>query len=96
MRNSSGKELNSLQEKQLNIIDMQYVNLLKEIAAEQRFEVVYVNLDEKGFDGNYQVLLQLSTMPVAVVHGTGITYEQARSDAAHHALQYLKIMTRKN
>ncbi|CAD5121312.1 DgyrCDS9839 [Dimorphilus gyrociliatus] len=95
MRNSSGKQLNSLQDKQLNSVDMQYVNLLKDIASEQRFEVTYVNLDEQGFDGNFQVLLQLSTMPVAVVHGSGVTYELARSEAAHHALQYLKIMTRK-
>jgi RISC-loading complex subunit TARBP2 len=34
-------------------------------------------------------------MPVAVCHGTGTTRDDAHGNAAHNALQYLKIMTRK-
>lgn len=45
--------------------------------------------------GKYQCLVQLSTMPVAVCFGSGATSKEAQSAAAHNALQYLKIMTKK-
>ncbi len=45
--------------------------------------------------GQRQCLVQLSTMPVAVCHGVGQTTDEAHAQAAHHALQYLKIMTKK-
>ena len=35
-------------------------------------------------------------MPVAVCHGIGKTKDEARGQAAHNALQYLKIMTKKS
>ena len=48
------------------------------------------------FLGYHQCLVQLSTMPVAVCHGIGKTKDEARGQAAHNALQYLKIMTKKS
>ena len=45
--------------------------------------------------GQRQCLVQLSTMPVAVCHGVGQNTDEAHAQAAHHALQYLKIMTKK-
>ncbi len=45
--------------------------------------------------GTMQCLVQLSTLPVAVCHGTGKTREEAHGEAAYNALQYLKIMTMK-
>ncbi len=45
--------------------------------------------------GQRQCLVQLSTMPVAVCHGVGASTDEAHAQAAHHALQYLKIMTKK-
>lgn len=68
--------------------------LLDEIANEQRFEVTYVDIDEKTHSGMYQCLLQLSTLPVAVCHGTGKTILDAQMHAARNSLEYLKIMTR--
>lgn len=47
------------------------------------------------FVGQFQCLVQLSSMPVAVCQGVGRSKDEARSMAAHNALQYLKIMTRK-
>ena len=47
------------------------------------------------FSDNYQCLVQLSSLPVAVCHGVGRTVDEAQLVAAHNALQYLKIMTRK-
>ena len=43
--------------------------------------------------GQYQCLVQISTAPIAVCHGTGLTAQDARTCAAHNALQYLKVMT---
>lgn len=44
--------------------------------------------------GQVQCLVQLSTMPVAVCHGTGATETDAQYDAAKNALQYLRIMAK--
>uniref|UniRef100_A0A182WGL6 DRBM domain-containing protein n=1 Tax=Anopheles minimus TaxID=112268 RepID=A0A182WGL6_9DIPT len=71
-----------------------HIHLLAEIAKEQRFKLTYVDIDEKSFNGMYQCLVQLSTMPVAVCHGSARTVIEARAKAARHALEYLKIMTK--
>lgn len=39
-----------------------------------------------------QCLVQLSTVPVAVCQGTGPVMDEAHANAAHNALQYLRIM----
>lgn len=48
--------------------------------------------DELTVNGQYQCLAELSTSPVTVCHGTGISCSNAHNDAAHSALQYIKIM----
>lgn len=48
--------------------------------------------DELTVNGQYQCLAELSTMPVTVCHGTGISCSNAHNDAAHSALQYIKIL----
>lgn len=45
--------------------------------------------------GKCQCLVQLSTLPVAVCYGCGITSKDAQASAAQNALEYLKIMTKK-
>jgi len=72
-----------------------YVQFLQEIASEQQFEVTYVDIEEKSITGKYQCLVQLSTLPVAVCHGSGTSSKEAQTVAAHNALEYLKIMTKK-
>ncbi|XP_034134645.1 interferon-inducible double-stranded RNA-dependent protein kinase activator A homolog isoform X5 [Drosophila guanche] len=69
--------------------------LLTDIAAENQFEVTYVDIEEKTFTGQFQCLVQLSTLPVGVCHGTGPTSRDAQRHAAQNALEYLKIMTKK-
>ncbi|XP_026842958.1 interferon-inducible double-stranded RNA-dependent protein kinase activator A homolog isoform X3 [Drosophila persimilis] len=69
--------------------------LLTDIAAENQFEVTYVDIEEKTFTGQFQCLVQLSTLPVGVCHGTGPTAREAQRHAAQNALEYLKIMTKK-
>ena len=44
--------------------------------------------------GQHQCLVQLSTMPLAVCHGTGETVDDAHAQAAHNALQYLRLMVK--
>ena len=72
----------------------EYVNLLEELSSEQKFEVTYVENEERGDDGEVQSLVQLSTMPVAVCYGTGSDKNKANQDAARNALNYLKMMTK--
>lgn len=75
--------------------DFNFVQFLQEIASEQQFEVTYVDVEEKTILGRCQCLVQLSTLPVAVCYGNGPTSNDAQSDAARNALEYLKIMTKK-
>lgn len=79
----------------LNNKDFNFVQFLQEIASEQSFEVTYVDIEEKSMTGRCQCLVQLSTLPVAVCHGSGLTSKDAQSSAAQNALEYLKIMTKK-
>ncbi|KAH8403359.1 hypothetical protein KR222_011354 [Zaprionus bogoriensis] len=72
-----------------------YIKLLSEIAVENQFEVTYVDIEERTFSGQFQCLVQLSTLPVGVCHGSGSTASEAQRHAAQNALEYLKIMTKK-
>ncbi|XP_043463760.1 interferon-inducible double-stranded RNA-dependent protein kinase activator A homolog isoform X4 [Leptopilina heterotoma] len=79
----------------LNDGDVNLVQFLQEIASEQQFEVTYVDIEEKSISGKSQCLVQLSTLPVAVCYGSGVTSKDAQASAAQNALEYLKIMTKK-
>lgn len=78
----------------LNDKSIDFVQMLNDIATEQRFEVTYVDIDEKTLSGCFQCLVQLSTLPVAVCHGSGKTTKEAQIAAARNSLEYLKIMTK--
>lgn len=68
---------------------------MTDIAQENQFEVTYVDIEEKTVSNQCQCLVQLSTLPVAVCHGSGATQADAQRHAAQNALEYLKIMTKK-
>uniref|UniRef100_A0A1Q3F446 Putative staufen n=1 Tax=Culex tarsalis TaxID=7177 RepID=A0A1Q3F446_CULTA len=90
----SGESLRRLQSTCLNDKSVDFVQMLHDIATEQRFEVTYVDIDEKTLSGRFQCLVQLSTLPVAVCHGSGATAKEAQAAAARNSLEYLKIMTK--
>ena len=71
------------------------VRLLGELSTEQNFDVTYVDIEERNANGEVQCLVQISTMPVAVCHGTGVDQSAANNIAARNALEYLKIMVKK-
>ncbi|XP_055924098.1 interferon-inducible double-stranded RNA-dependent protein kinase activator A homolog isoform X2 [Eupeodes corollae] len=74
---------------------LNHIQLLADIAQENQFEVTYVDIEEKTISNQCQCLVQLSTLPVAVCHGSGATQADAQRHAAQNALEYLKIMTKK-
>ncbi|XP_035778104.1 RISC-loading complex subunit tarbp2-like isoform X1 [Anopheles albimanus] len=94
LKSRAGEALNLLQHTNLSDGTIDFILLLERIANEQRFEVTYVDIDEKTHSGQYQCLVQLSTMPVAVCHGAGPTVRDAQLQAARNSLEYLKIMTK--
>ncbi|KAL3831264.1 hypothetical protein ACJMK2_023038 [Sinanodonta woodiana] len=94
MVKNANKQIKNLQDKQLNLPSTNYCQMLQEIAEVQRFEVLYTDIPELSVSGLHQCLVQLSTMPIAVCHGTGPTVDESHAQAAHNALQYLKIMTK--
>lgn len=48
--------------------------------------------EERSLSGLCQCLVELSTQPITVCHGFAPNTDGARANAAHNALQYLKIM----
>ncbi|KAF6727138.1 Interferon-inducible double-stranded RNA-dependent protein kinase A-like protein A [Oryzias melastigma] len=92
IRSSTAEKINLLRRNPLSIPNMDYIQLMLELSKEQGFEVTYFDIDELTVNGQYQCLAELSTSPVTVCHGTGISCSNAHNDAAHSALQYIKIM----
>ncbi|XP_068602807.1 interferon-inducible double-stranded RNA-dependent protein kinase activator A homolog [Brachionichthys hirsutus] len=92
LKNSMAEKISLLRRKPLSIPNTDYIQMLLEVAKEQGFEVTYFDIDELTVNGRYQCLAELSTDPVTVCHGTGISCGNAHNDAAHGALQYVKIM----
>ncbi|CAD6997035.1 interferon-inducible double-stranded RNA-dependent protein kinase activator A homolog B isoform X1 [Ceratitis capitata] len=95
LKNANGKKLLKLQKTCLKGPKIDFVKLLFEIANENQFEVTYVDIEEKTFTDQSQCLVQLSTLPIGVCHGSGPTAVDAQKQAAQNALEYLKIMTKK-
>uniref|UniRef100_A0A3Q3VQG7 DRBM domain-containing protein n=1 Tax=Mola mola TaxID=94237 RepID=A0A3Q3VQG7_MOLML len=92
LRNSSAEKISLLRRNPLSIPNSDYIQMMLELSKEQGFEVTYFDIDELTVSGQYQCLAELSTCPVTVCHGTGISCSNAHNDAAHSALQYIKIM----
>ncbi|KAG7467613.1 interferon-inducible double-stranded RNA-dependent protein kinase activator A [Solea senegalensis] len=92
IRNSSAENVCLLRRNPLSIPNTDYIQMMLELSKEQGFEVTYFDIDELTVNGQYQCLAELSTSPVTVCHGTGISCSNAHNDAAHSALQYIKIM----
>ncbi|XP_069589313.1 interferon-inducible double-stranded RNA-dependent protein kinase activator A isoform X1 [Ranitomeya imitator] len=92
LKNSSGEKINLLKRSALSIPNTDYVKMLTEVAEEQDFRVSYMDIEELSVNGQYQCLAELSSSPVTICHGTGLSCGNAHNDAAHNALQYLKIM----
>merc|ERR1719312_890176 len=94
-KNASGKCLIKLHTTQLNSRNIDHLALLDEISKEHKFEVTYVEVEEKTEEGEVQCLVQISTLPVAVCYAVGKDYNKAKIEAARMALNYLKLMTKK-
>lgn len=92
LRNSSAEKISLLRRNPLSIPNTDYIQMMLDLSQEQGFEVTYFDIDELTVNGQYQCLAELSTSPVTVCHGTGISCGNAHNDAAHNALQYIKIM----
>ncbi|KAM3843876.1 RISC-loading complex subunit TARBP2 [Vipera latastei] len=90
LRNSVGEKILHL--KSHSVFNSGFCNLLKELSEEQSFDISYLDIDETSLSGLYQCLVELSTQPATVCHGSAISRSAARADAARNALQYLRIM----
>eukprot|EP00096_Caligus_rogercresseyi_P015104 TRINITY_DN7552_c3_g1_i1.p1 TRINITY_DN7552_c3_g1~~TRINITY_DN7552_c3_g1_i1.p1 ORF type:complete len:334 (-),score=111.04 TRINITY_DN7552_c3_g1_i1:553-1554(-) len=67
---------------------------LEQISQEQDFSVTYVDIEEVALNGESHCLIQLSTDPVAVCYGVGTSAKEAKLNAAFHACEYLRIITK--
>ncbi|CAL8402918.1 unnamed protein product [Arctogadus glacialis] len=93
LRNSAGEKMLQLRSHPLGTApDCTSCSLLTDLSLEQRFDVSYLDLEERSRSGFCQCLVELSTQPITVCHGFAPNTDAARANAAHNALQYLKIM----
>ncbi|XP_056294135.1 RISC-loading complex subunit tarbp2 isoform X1 [Pseudoliparis swirei] len=92
LRNSAGEKILQLRSRPLGTPTDSNCSLLNDLSAEQRFDVSYLDLEERSLSGLCQCLVELSTQPITVCHGFAPNMDAARANAAHNALQYLKIM----
>uniref|UniRef100_A0AAQ6ACP0 RISC-loading complex subunit TARBP2 n=1 Tax=Amphiprion ocellaris TaxID=80972 RepID=A0AAQ6ACP0_AMPOC len=93
LRNSAGEKILQLRSHPLGMpSDSNFCSLLSDLSVEQRFDVSYLDLEERSLSGLCQCLVELSTQPITVCHGFAPNIDAARANAAHNALQYLKIM----
>uniref|UniRef100_A0A671RWQ8 Interferon-inducible double-stranded RNA-dependent protein kinase activator A homolog n=2 Tax=Sinocyclocheilus anshuiensis TaxID=1608454 RepID=A0A671RWQ8_9TELE len=96
LRQSTGEKISLLRRTPLSIPNTDYIQMLLEISLELGFQVTYIDIDELTVNGQYQCLVELSTRPVTVCHGTGMTSSNAHNTAAHNALQYIKMVASKH
>nr|XP_060513450.1 RISC-loading complex subunit TARBP2 [Panthera onca] len=95
LRNSVGEKILSLRSCSLGALGAlgpACCSVLSELSEEQAFHVSYLDIEELSLSGLCQCLVELSTQPATVCHGSAATREAARGEAACRALQYLKIM----
>uniref|UniRef100_A0A673U5Q4 TARBP2 subunit of RISC loading complex n=1 Tax=Suricata suricatta TaxID=37032 RepID=A0A673U5Q4_SURSU len=95
LRNSVGEKILSLRSCSLGTLGAlgpACCSILSELSEEQAFHVSYLDIEELSLSGLCQCLVELSTQPATVCHGSAATREAARGEAARRALQYLKIM----
>ncbi|KAF4010187.1 hypothetical protein G4228_001728 [Cervus hanglu yarkandensis] len=95
LRNSVGEKILSLRScslGSLGALGPACCGVLSELSEEQAFHVSYLDIEELSLSGLRQCLVELSTQPATVCHGSAATREAARGEAARRALQYLKIM----
>ncbi|XP_023578628.1 RISC-loading complex subunit TARBP2 isoform X3 [Octodon degus] len=95
LRNSEGEKilyLRSCSPGSLGALGSGCCSILSELSEEQAFHVSYLDIEELSVSGLCQCLVELSTQPATVCHGSATTREEARGEAARRALQYLKIM----
>jgi len=96
LQTAGGNKLVSLHMTSLKSRSTDFVTFLGDLGKEQKFEVTYVEVEEKSDDDLTQCLVQLSTLPVAVCYGVGTDGKTAHNDAARNALNYLKMMTKRS
>lgn len=95
LRNSVGEKILSLRScsvGSLGALGSACCSVLSELSEEQAFHVSYLDIEELSLSWLCQCLVELSTQPATVCYGSATTREAARGDAAHRALQYLRIM----
>uniref|UniRef100_A0A8D0GLD6 TARBP2 subunit of RISC loading complex n=1 Tax=Sphenodon punctatus TaxID=8508 RepID=A0A8D0GLD6_SPHPU len=92
LRNSVGEKILHLKSHPLGALSAGFCSLLQELSEEQSFDISYLDIDELSLSGLYQCLVELSTQPTTVCHGSAASRHAARTAAARNALQYLKIM----
>ncbi|CAO2600632.1 RISC-loading complex subunit TARBP2 [Lemmus lemmus] len=95
LRNSMGEKILSLRScsvGSLGTLGSACCSVLNELSEEQAFHVSYLDIEELSLSGLCQCLVELSTQPATVCHGSATTREAARGEAARRALQYLRIM----
>ncbi|KAG8189434.1 hypothetical protein JTE90_012508 [Oedothorax gibbosus] len=95
LKTSSSSFLLALQD--IDIMDpkLDCTKLLQNIATEQNFDIIYIPIEQRGKNGDYHCLLQITSLPVAVCFGSGKSKEEAKMSSARNALNFIQLMCKK-
>ncbi|NXS46917.1 TRBP2 protein, partial [Balaeniceps rex] len=88
LRNSAGEKIVQLRSHPLAPMGAGACALLQELSEEQSFAISYLDIGALSLSGLHQCLVELSTQPATVCHGSAPSRDGARSQAARNALQY--------
>ncbi|XP_035223630.1 interferon-inducible double-stranded RNA-dependent protein kinase activator A homolog isoform X1 [Stegodyphus dumicola] len=95
LKTSTSSFLHALQDVDLMDQNLDCLKLLQNIATEQNFEIIYIPIEQRGKNGDYHCLLQITSLPVAVCFGSANTREDAKINSARNALNFIQLMCRK-
>jgi len=96
LQTTEGSQLALLHQTSLSVkknMGMDFVQMLADVAAEENFDVCYIESDRKNEDEEVHCLVELSTMPVVVCYTAGKDKASAKLMAARAALNCLKMMS---
>ncbi|XP_054713955.1 RISC-loading complex subunit tarbp2-like [Uloborus diversus] len=95
LKTSTSSFLQALQDVDLMDQNLDCLKLLQNIATEQNFDIIYIPIEQRGKNGEYHCLLQITSLPVAVCFGSATTRDEAKINSARNALNFIQLMCKK-
>lgn len=71
------------------------VAFVKKLSAEQHFEAIYIDSEDRNTKGDHQIMVQITFEPPLVLIGEGKTFREAKKSAARDVIAFFAQMIKK-